>query len=429
MVPRPSETVDRAARFEPQELFFSTTDIHGRITACNDVFLRIAAYPPAEVIGAAHSLVRHPDMPRTVFRVLWDHLLDGQPVAAYVKNLTSAGEYYWVYALAMPIEGGFLSLRLKPLSGRLDVVGPLYARLCALEQDVLERGGRKDEGIQAGLEALDAAVRDLGHANYEDFMAVSLRAEIAARNTACGAAVATSPFDDLALFDQLATEASAQAQHFADVGVTTHRIALNSAISAARLGEVGAALGVLSEQIARLSSEIAAQSNELDAARLALVPVFQELSYQVAFATLVRETGAAFRAKAASCRLDESEQRATYGASLEELSVTLELVLDQSLARTREGVGAMAVSLRRFDEVSERFRRVLLTTRISHVTGRAMAAQLAGASETSALLDEMAEGAESARARLERLQFATRCVRNAVRRWRLERVDTARRAA
>ena len=96
------------------ELFFSTTDQKGVITAGNQVFERVSGYALEDMVGRAHNIVRHPDMPRAVFRLLWDTIGAGRPIAAYVRNRAADGAYYWVMASVVPIAGGYLSVRLAP---------------------------------------------------------------------------------------------------------------------------------------------------------------------------------------------------------------------------------------------------------------------------------------------------------------------------
>ncbi len=118
------------------ELFFSTTDTKGVITAGNEVFERVSGYPLAEMIGRAHNIVRHPDMPRAVFAVLWETIAAGRPVAAYVRNRTADGAYYWVLASVMPITNGYLSVRLAPGSEHFAVAKKIYGELVAIEREV-----------------------------------------------------------------------------------------------------------------------------------------------------------------------------------------------------------------------------------------------------------------------------------------------------
>lgn len=81
------------------------TDRKGIIVSGNDVFSRIAAYEESEMVGKPHSLIRHPEMPRCVFKLLWDIIARGEAIAAYVKNRASTGEPYWVMATVVPCLG------------------------------------------------------------------------------------------------------------------------------------------------------------------------------------------------------------------------------------------------------------------------------------------------------------------------------------
>jgi PAS domain S-box-containing protein len=74
----------------------------GHITYANDVFLRLSKYPLREVLGAPHSLIRHPDMPRCVFKLLWDTIEAKKEIFAYVLNMARDGNHYWVFAHVTP---------------------------------------------------------------------------------------------------------------------------------------------------------------------------------------------------------------------------------------------------------------------------------------------------------------------------------------
>jgi hypothetical protein len=78
---------DQERPFGDDELFFSTTDRKGIISSANDVFVRVSGHPRDALIGSAHNIIRHPDMPRAGCKLLWDHLGAGGPFAGYVKNL------------------------------------------------------------------------------------------------------------------------------------------------------------------------------------------------------------------------------------------------------------------------------------------------------------------------------------------------------
>jgi aerotaxis receptor len=127
--------VNAESTFDFNEMFFSTTDLRGVIRYGNDVFVRVSNYPREKLIAAPHSLIRHPDMPRAVFKVLWDTIQAGQPIAAYVKNLAANGHYYWVMAFVFPLSDGYLSIRVKPSSGLFQAVQGIYAQTLAVEKE------------------------------------------------------------------------------------------------------------------------------------------------------------------------------------------------------------------------------------------------------------------------------------------------------
>ena len=84
--------------FAKDDIIVSKTDLKGRITYANQTFCQIAGYSEAELLGQPHSIIRHPDMPRAVFKLLWDTLAEGREVFAYVKNMARNGDYYCVFA-------------------------------------------------------------------------------------------------------------------------------------------------------------------------------------------------------------------------------------------------------------------------------------------------------------------------------------------
>ena len=83
--------VPKEANFDLQELFFSITKKDSSIVAGNETFTRISGYSRDEIIGQIHNIVRHPDMPRVIFKLFWDYLQANKPVVAYVKNRTKTG--------------------------------------------------------------------------------------------------------------------------------------------------------------------------------------------------------------------------------------------------------------------------------------------------------------------------------------------------
>ena len=99
----------------------SKTDLKGIITFVNTPFCKLAGYSKEELIGKPHNIIRHPDMPKSVFKELWDTIEKNQTWRGFVKNLRKDGKYYWVEAYIEPIfddngkKIGYISAR-KPVS-------------------------------------------------------------------------------------------------------------------------------------------------------------------------------------------------------------------------------------------------------------------------------------------------------------------------
>jgi PAS domain S-box-containing protein len=143
--------------FDPGDIIVSKTDTTGRITYANTVFCQVSGFMLTELVGAPHSLIRHPTMPRAVFKLLWDMLLERREVFAYVKNLCKDGDFYWVLAHVTPSfakDGkviGYHSNRRVPDRDTLDkVIIPLYAAV--LREEAKHRNGK--DALAAGYRHL-----------------------------------------------------------------------------------------------------------------------------------------------------------------------------------------------------------------------------------------------------------------------------------
>jgi PAS domain S-box-containing protein len=157
--------------FRDDEIIVSKTDLKGRMTYCNDVFLRLASYSEAELIGQPHSLIRHPHMPRCVFKLLWDTIAEGKEIFAYVVNRSRNGDHYWVFAHVTPDldeQGaivGYHSNRRTAESKARAVIEPLYAALLAEEG----RHGDRKAGLTASTQMLLNVLGEKG-VSYDQFV-------------------------------------------------------------------------------------------------------------------------------------------------------------------------------------------------------------------------------------------------------------------
>lgn len=156
--------------FGRDEIIVSKTDPRGRITYANQVFLHIAGYAEHEVLGRPHSLVRHPDMPRSVFKLLWDTIEAGREIFAYVKNMAKNGDHYWVFAHVTPTfdeKGrivGYHSNRRCPERAAVAAAAQLYEAL--REEETRAGGGR--EGMLAATAMLQGELGKRG-IEYDEF--------------------------------------------------------------------------------------------------------------------------------------------------------------------------------------------------------------------------------------------------------------------
>ncbi len=141
---RRPEPIAKERFLKEDEILVSKTDRRGKITYGNERFIEISGYSEEELLGAPHSIIRHPDMPKIVFKILWDGIQSGNEVNAYVKNLAKDGSYYWVFASVTPSFDpknngivGYFSVRRAPDFSKLEKVVPLYEELLMEER----RGG------------------------------------------------------------------------------------------------------------------------------------------------------------------------------------------------------------------------------------------------------------------------------------------------
>ncbi len=148
----------RALKMAADEIIVTKTDLDGRIKYGNRTFYKFAGYSEADCIGTQHNIIRHPDMPRSVFKLFWDTLKSGEEIFAYVNNRSKNGDHYWVLAHVSPSRNtsgevvGYHSNRRAPNERVLsDVIEPLYDKLLQAERSVAS----PKEGLAAGAKAID----------------------------------------------------------------------------------------------------------------------------------------------------------------------------------------------------------------------------------------------------------------------------------
>ena len=139
MPPRVQPT-GREVTFGEDEIIVSKTDLKGIILYANRTFLKVSGYSERELLGQPHNIIRHPDMPRCVFKLLWDTLEQGKEIFAYVKNMAKSGDHYWVFAHVTPTFAsgtriiGYHSSRRLPERRQIELFEGIYAKLLAEER-------------------------------------------------------------------------------------------------------------------------------------------------------------------------------------------------------------------------------------------------------------------------------------------------------
>ena len=146
-------------KMKDNDFIVSKTDLKGRITYVNKIFMEMAEYTEKELLGKPHSIIRHPDMPRAVFKLLWQMVQNKEEIFAYVVNRTKNGNEYWVYANVTPSFDengrliGYYSVRRKPNDKALDIIKPLYTEMLRVE---------KSSGVDASTKILTDLLNEKG---------------------------------------------------------------------------------------------------------------------------------------------------------------------------------------------------------------------------------------------------------------------------
>lgn len=368
--------------FSFEDLFFSRTDGRGVIASGNHVFQQISQFSWPELIDRPHSIIRHPDMPRAVFWLLWDTIKRGKPIGAYVKNRAKDGRYYWVFAIVTPLDAGYLSVRLKP-SALLPVVDGEYRSL--VSSAVADKQDPQDSA-----RALLARLETLGFRDYEAFMATALSREIAARN-----AMLHRPADRIiGCFDELVTAAKSALDHAEQV-FAAYELAkyapLNLRIQAAQLGASAVTIDVISNNYGVISSAIQDKIQLfVTSAQRVLKSIYDGL-FLICTANIQSEVAGVFRAEITSGQVPDE----TDGFSPAHEVGLLERQCEEYQSRAIEGLGAIARQTEAFQADCDEMKRLTTSLEIVRMMGKMESARLVGINEG---LDKLITDLESSQA-------------------------------
>ena len=163
--------LDEEIKFSKKKFIISKTDIKGKILFINKNFCEISGYSEEELVGAPHNILRHPDMPKAVFYLVWQSLLAGRRISGVVKNLAKDGRYYWVIADFEPklnAEGNITALtafRRAAPDNVIETVEELYRTMLSIE---------KKHNMEKSLAYLEGFLEESG-TSYDDFIQELIR--------------------------------------------------------------------------------------------------------------------------------------------------------------------------------------------------------------------------------------------------------------
>lgn len=389
-------------------MFFSTTDRGGKILSGNDVFVRVSGYERDQMVGQPHNLIRHPHMPRAIFKLVWDHLLAGRAVAGYVKNMACDGRHYWVVAYLMPVRGGFLSIRFKPSSTLQPVAEALYRQMLEVEQEQARAGADGKAAMAAADGVLTAALRGRGFDSYEAFMRTLLHEEMKCRDAAIGSG-GLSLFPDAlpaalvgdaldaglratydhgrrvyeqinALYGQLDEFAALNEKIDQKSAIVLEQtadfrfIAFNSALRAARLGEEARSLGVIADHLGIASAATSRTVSGIAERINAITGGLRAVIFNLAAARLQIEMVLSFCAELATRRHSAQDETAIRSGMI----LDLQQAFSETAERAVRALLELEQQLGGLGATAEDLRKNVLTLQVAQVGGLVESSRLVG---------------------------------------------------
>jgi PAS domain S-box-containing protein len=412
--------IDLPRDFNVDEMFFSTTDAKGVIQSGNAVFARVSGYGLGELVGHPHNIIRHPDMPRVVFRLLWAYLRRDLPVAALVKNMAKDGRYYWVIALVTPVPGGYLSVRFKPTAAISTEVMALYAKLRATEAAETDRGATGAAAMDAAERSLSAELGARGLAGYDNFMWKLLHEEMKSRELLAGGVLgATTPPNGTeggaagASLDAILTEATRAYEQInalyrwldeltvlheqlmgksARISQLTDNIrfvALSTTIKAGRLGHEGRSLGTIAQHLSEVSTRTSQEVQAMTGHTRQVSAELHAVIFNLAGARLLLEMMMFFvrELRAADSRAADCGEAP--GVARAQMIGVLQQAFHATTARAIGFLTAFGQRLGGLTAVTEGLQRTVLMLHVAQVGGKVEASRIQDDGAIMALLTEI----------------------------------------
>jgi len=167
----------REVPIEGVKAIMSKTDLQGRITHASRSLLEISGYSLSELIGEPHNILRHPDMPRAIFYLMWKTIQRGEEFYGMIVNRAKNGDHYWVFARVAPMERegqvvGYSAARFVPPRDIIKGYESLYREMREAEK---AHGKKDEEQCLKGVAVLDKFLAKQGARNLTEYVLRQLR--------------------------------------------------------------------------------------------------------------------------------------------------------------------------------------------------------------------------------------------------------------
>lgn len=361
-------SIEQESSFLLEELFFSRTNIKGHIQSGNSVFQRVSGYDWNELLQKPHNIIRHPHMPRGAFHFLWDELLQERPVGAYVKNRSKDQKYYWVYALALPVGDGFLSVRLKPSTETVTVVAKEYEGLRKEEREITPKESH---------EQLLLRIKSLGFSSYQDFMTDALINELDSRHRKLYGKELT----ELSLLKEL-NKINKSICRIPEEILKAYRTItwtpLNLEITALKLGESGKTVGVVASTYQKMITEIERQIHAFEVSSGVVESEIKESTFLMASNLLISEIIEFFKNEEKNDFIDSDKER----GYLTYLNKNYQLKSDETFKKAYQ-------TLSQFSAICKDLNSLIIGLEVIRISGRMEIGRLHSAGDLNNLLQEL----------------------------------------
>lgn len=404
-------------RFEINETFFSVTNLKGQIIAGNEVFSRTSDYTSTELIGSPHNLIRHPDMPRCVFDLLWKETHQNRPFSGYVKNHSKNGNHYWVLALIEPTGDHVLSVRIKPSSKILHQVERIYETLLAIEEGAIANGQNTKHAIELSTSKLAEETSTLGFQSYADFSHYCLNQEINSRDQLISdqrlalfpqivdtrehptlsktydSALAAynrlqAVFSDLGKFLSMSDEIKRESLAIQKIAIHFRHYSLNANIACNPLGHKGATIGTITKFLHSHSEEFSQNASILIEQINGTIKSVTKISSRLTSARIQLEMQISFIIELLNNKTDEQTNE-----SIKILQRSFMSTLQQTIETFQELESWLAPLKRKKDELH----RSIVSFNVAQITGVMECSRIPEATNLAAMFTDLRSRIELAK--------------------------------